>query len=647
MRRNICPLKTPNRGSLFIAFIFLMMSYSLCYGQDVEAIKKDPRYIWGESEEMSTSEMARMDAVEEMFKKLALLIESTYSESGLAMDSPRFSMKSYYNVIMDDFMSSIELSAPPNAKSFVYIERNKVRNVFNERQQRTQKYIEQALLSESRLNIDDALRNYYWALVLAKSLPKDYSVDISIGESEGEARVLIPMKLRSIFRQLDCKVVDTGTNIFGDMTLNLQFTYNGNPVSSLRYYYHDGEHEQGPIIVKDGFGEASLREIHIDNKLYIRYEYRFEKESEGILPGVLKNIPPESIMESSCGYPIGNASTSRKTRKERKLAAANAAADIKPEEAELFPKTGQDTIDPAPYMKAMASIEKAIAENKPSLAHEYMTPECYELFRRLLTQTGKVSLVSRKQHYQCVVDSADRTIRCQWMRCKLKVGGGKSPQKTYQEKLVFRFSPIDNTVQSFAFGLSNQAESDIFSAYKSWPNVSRYTILKFMEDYQTAFALKRIDYLESIFSDDAVIIIGNVLPVKPKTATDAVQIEPLYNTNVVYSKKTKSQYISSLKKKMQRWEYVHLTLEDNTTKELNTGGRYPKGSFFGIQIGQLHESSTYSDHGYLTLLLNMTGAHPVIEVRYWQPEKQDGMAATNFKKEKIGEIFNADNIKFY
>lgn len=46
---------------------------------------------------------------------------------------------------------------------------------------------------------------------------------------------------------------------------------------------------------------------------------------------------------------------------------------------------------------------------------------------------------------------------------------------------------------------------------KSWEEDSRICLIRFLEDYQTAYALKRLDYIESIFSDDAWIITGTVL----------------------------------------------------------------------------------------------------------------------------------------
>ena len=49
------------------------------------------------------------------------------------------------------------------------------------------------------------------------------------------------------------------------------------------------------------------------------------------------------------------------------------------------------------------------------------------------------------------------------------------------------------------------AETDILCK-GDWPEEVRMAILQFMENYKTAYSLKRLKYIESIFADDAIII---------------------------------------------------------------------------------------------------------------------------------------------
>lgn len=46
-----------------------------------------------------------------------------------------------------------------------------------------------------------------------------------------------------------------------------------------------------------------------------------------------------------------------------------------------------------------------------------------------------------------------------------------------------------------------------------------------MEDYQTAYLLQRIDYLDKIFSDDAIIITGTMLKTAPKAQVEGLPVD--------------------------------------------------------------------------------------------------------------------------
>jgi hypothetical protein len=198
------------------------------------------------------------------------------------------------------------------------------------------------------------------------------------------------------------------------------------------------------------------------------------------------------------------------------------------------------------------------------------------------------------------------------------------------EDLTFRFDVADGKVSSIAFALTKKAENDILSAEKSWSQISRFTILNFMEDYQTAYALKRLDFLQSIFSDDAIIITGAFVKTLPTTDLEGTQPRLKPETTVRYTRLNKDEFIRRLAQQFKARDYIHLTYEDNQTRLVNTNGLLPDGAAFAIQIRQMYSSSHYSDQGYLTLMLNMQGEYPSIVVRLWQPEAKDVDSLTSF-----------------
>lgn len=148
-----------------------------------------------------------------------------------------------------------------------------------------------------------------------------------------------------------------------------------------------------------------------------------------------------------------------------------------------------------------------------------------------------------------------------------------------------------------------------------------------MEDYQTAFALKRLDYIEKIFSDDAIIITGKVAA--ENTSRRFYDLKALRlsdkNRNVSYKKFNKEQYINQLKndffdKRSNTYKkYIQLTFEDAVISKVASNG-YTDNEVMWIEIKQQYNSDKYSDKGYLALQIDLKPKGSLIHVRTWTPE---------------------------
>ncbi|MBO6025907.1 MAG: hypothetical protein J6P73_01530 [Bacteroidales bacterium] len=598
-------------------------------------IRGDASYYWAESPSnddgsfVSFSE-ARDAAVAQLVKSISSQIKfdaSVYIQvvDGVTTKVYDRVLNSYSNVIVED-LTTLELSPEPHAKVFCYVEKDKVTTIFEERANQIHDFIASGKHAEQNLQIDDAIRFYYWALMLSTSLPKN--IEVEFNGQKGYAVTVLPTKIRSVLAGLDCKLQSIEENDFGEQVAMLTFTYCGEPVSSLRFKYFNGESTVGPVHVKDGKGEVVLVELPPDGKMDIYYEYLFMDEAKQLIPEIYENLSPVVIMETKASCQVG-----KQKKKEKKKEKTEAVVPIIKQEApNNFKSMDLEKVDDdQPYLKAMNVFEDAIRKQTPVLAKPYMTNECYKLFEHLLTKTGKLTL-TKQEDYEFLY--AKGQILGRFIYVKLKVGGGKE----FMDKLVFRFSPEDHLAHSFAFGLTELAEANIFDSAKNWSSISRFTILGFMEDYQTAFALKRLDYIRQIFSDDAVIIVGNELQTTTKGRPDVVNIQLDSEKKIVYNKYTKQQYIDHLQMVFDKNRYIHLTFEDNTTRILNTNGVLPDGMAFGIQIKQMYNSSQYSDRGYLTLMMRMDLADPIIVVRYWQPDKEEMI--------DIGQFFDNKNFEW-
>ena len=83
-----------------------------------------------------------------------------------------------------------------------------------------------------------------------------------------------------------------------------------------------------------------------------------------------------------------------------------------------------------------------------------------------------------------------------------------------------------------------------------------------------------------------------------------------------YDTLSKGQYLARLNNVFDNNEFVNLNF---TTTKFNTVNG--KNNVIGVQLRQEYFSSSYSDVGYLFLMVDLRGAMPVIHVRTWQPNE--------------------------
>lgn len=602
--------------TLTILAIFTMYSHA----QSIDEIKKNSNYIWGEGNGTTMSD-AEGEALRQMSVQISVSVyNSSYDEESNDNSVQKAVLQSVSSAKFTNVQMRV-LEEEPNAKVFCFMPRSEVKKMFEKRANHIVNMVDAGKTAESRMMIDEALRNYYWALVLAKTTPEP--VEIEFNDKKGEATSLLPIKIKSVLAMINASVdeIQDGKNLI------LGFTYNGKPVSSLNFKYNDGQSIVGPIVARDGIGEASMASIPADGKLHLTYELRFRNEVDptdsdiagAFNAGILPNI------NSSVAIAIKN--NSKKKAAAPVLASAEIlAAQPTNDKRSIAMQNAENTDD---LQQAVLAVESAISSNNPKSAFNYFTPEGYTLFANLMAKNGKVTLVGKAQSHNFII--ADGYIIGRATNIKRQFRNGKA----FMEKLVYRFNPESRKIESVAFALTQRAENDIMNAAASWPEVSRWAILNFMEDYQTAFALKRTDYINSIFSDDALIITGTILK-KLNNAERAFDRSKSLDLggpkDIAYSQLSKTEYIDRLRKIFNTREYVHLQFEDNVTRmiDLPAINGINKGAAFGIEIKQRYESTGYSDDGYLTMVFDTRGKLPIIHVRLWQPDKNNMMSLQEF-----------------
>lgn len=153
----------------------------------------------------------------------------------------------------------------------------------------------------------------------------------------------------------------------------------------------------------------------------------------------------------------------------------------------------------------------------------------------------------------------------------------------------------------------------------------RMQILHYVEQFRNAYNQKDIDFMDAVFSEDALIITGKVI----RRVPNELQIRST-RPEIQYTKQSKQQYLANLKRVFARNGYINVKFDE--IKVLRHGAN---PNFYGVTLIQHWNSSTYSDEGILFLVWNFENPDsPQINVRTWQPmETPDD------------DIFTLDNFK--
>lgn len=147
----------------------------------------------------------------------------------------------------------------------------------------------------------------------------------------------------------------------------------------------------------------------------------------------------------------------------------------------------------------------------------------------------------------------------------------------------------------------------------------RLLILHWTEQFRNAYCQKDIDFMENVFSEDALIITGKVIR---RVAYEGPK--------VFYNVMDKQQYLNNLRRVFARNSYVNVQFDDI---EIVRHGVNP--NIYGVTLIQTWNSSTYSDSGWLFVIWDFTDEYyPKILVRTWQDMK-------DFSR---GEVFTLDDI---
>ena len=284
----------------------------------------------------------------------------------------------------------------------------------------------------------------------------------------------------------------------GDLkTINLKVLYKGQPARNYDYTYFDGRDWSNIFSAKDGTGIVELPVLANARNLQLRTEYMFEGEAniDNELSEVMGTVNP--IAMRNCALKLeGEEPKPGEEKTEEALMAESDSATTTNSGMHYL-----STMESAAYDDTMKKVEKAIRTRNFTDIQSLCTESGYEMFNRLIKYgQGKIINEPEFRFLEC-----NGEVTCRSLPMSFKF----SNQRTFVEDVVFTLNK-EGKIDCLSFGLNKPAVDDIMNQ-TSWNDTVRNVLINFLESYKTAYALKRYDYINSIFSDDALIITGSVL----------------------------------------------------------------------------------------------------------------------------------------
>lgn len=237
------------------------------------------------------------------------------------------------------------------------------------------------------------------------------------------------------------------------------------------------------------------------------------------------------------------------------------------------------------------------------------TPDGFAAAESLLARVPMEN--SRPVHESRLISRRDGMYEVRGIR--VRVGMGDTPGSAYQY-LVFELD-ADGRIADLRFSVDADHYERVIDEHLDLTDLARrQQILQFIEIYRTAHNRKDIEYLRKVYSDHAIIIVGRVLDTEPDSG-DMLQSSFRSEPEIRFVRRSRQEYLDGLERVFARNDFVKIEFE-----KVEVVRHHQDPDLYGVTLKQEWKSSTYSDSGWLFLLVDFRDRdQPLIHVRSWQP----------------------------
>lgn len=591
------------------ALLILFLSLQTIVAQNTDEIRRSDEYLsgegWGES--LKAADNA---ALQDLISKISVSVESQFEnieeemsdQDGVDSHSACRSVVNTYSQATLQNTQRIVIENEPDAHVFRYVKRSEVDKIFESRRLKVFDMVASATRAVEKGKIDDALRYYYWSYCLLQSIPGANAV------TDANGHVLthwIPEQMNDIFSEVKIYTVSEQEGI-----AEICVSYKEQLVTSMDYTYFDGMDWSNIYSAKDGRGFIELRPGMTTENMKVKCEYEYsgeahiDKEINTVVNVMKGRVFRDAyvMVEKEDNANVNLKATSAKSAS-NDLQVANQQEQLQKQSIEML-----SADEEKPYRESIEKVIAAIRSKNYAGAEECFTEDGRDMYRRLISY-GNARIMGEPSYSFYTVGTDEVTCRSVVMSFSFR-----NNTRKFVEDVTFTFNK-EGKIDYLAFALDEKSTTDILQ-HSMWSEYARKILAEFLENYKTAYALKRLDYIRSIFDDNAVIITGKVLT-RQTNAQGEMGGEYLNNKYVQYTRQSKEQYMRNLERCFESNEYINIRFANNDIVKAGVGGEV-----YGIQIKQDYYSANYGDTGYLFLMVDLNDPKkPIIKVRSWQPER--------------------------
>lgn len=181
----------------------------------------------------------------------------------------------------------------------------------------------------------------------------------------------------------------------------------------------------------------------------------------------------------------------------------------------------------------------------------------------------------------------------------------------------------DGRIVDFNFTIGMNMYMDIMKKGEELGDLDRrMQIIDWCEHFAKAYCDKNMKFMQTVFSDDAIIITGKMTMKRVKTDMGMRD-----QTKVKYVQQSKAEYLSNLARVFKSNSYINVKFNDYTVVRHGA-----KPNYYGVTLHQKWHTARYSDEGTVFLIWDFSDEDsPRILVRTWQPTTERAFKMGDFK----------------